>query len=96
MLTRLLAAATLAAAVLPHTVCAQTIYPLDRAEILSGARFDLKVEFPGAPVRDAVTVTVNGQDAAKVFSARARSMFGVTSAGQRYSIIGKSGTGRSP
>ena len=51
MLTRLVAAATLAAAVLPQTVCAQTIYPLNRAEILSGARFDLKVEFPGAPVR---------------------------------------------
>ena len=25
---------------------AQTIYPIDRAEILSGARFDFKVEFP--------------------------------------------------
>ena len=32
---------------------AQTIYPLDRAEILAGARFDLKVEFPGAPARGA-------------------------------------------
>jgi alkaline phosphatase len=68
MLTRLLAAAALSAAVLPHTVCAQTIYPLTRAEILSGARFDFKVEFPGAPARDAVSVTVNGEDAAKVFS----------------------------
>ena len=28
---------------------AQTIYPLTRAEILAGAKFDLKVEFPGAP-----------------------------------------------
>ena len=28
---------------------AQTIYPLNRAEILAGSRFDLKVEFPGAP-----------------------------------------------
>ena len=30
---------------------AQTIYPLTRAEILAGARFDLKVEFPGAPAQ---------------------------------------------
>ena len=28
---------------------AQTIYPLNRAHILSGAAFDLKVEFPGSP-----------------------------------------------
>src|SRR6476660_4584852 len=28
---------------------AQTIYPLNRAEFLAGARFDLKVEFPVAP-----------------------------------------------
>ena len=27
-------------------ILAQTIYPIDRAEILAGARFDLKVEFP--------------------------------------------------
>jgi alkaline phosphatase len=45
---------------------AQTIYPIDRAEILAGARFDLKVEFPGAPAASAVRVTVDGQDAATV------------------------------
>ena len=28
---------------------AQTIYPLTRAEILAGSKFDLKVEFPGMP-----------------------------------------------
>jgi alkaline phosphatase len=43
---------------------AQTIYPLDRAEMLAGARFDLKVEFPGAPPQSAVRVTINGTDAA--------------------------------
>jgi alkaline phosphatase len=46
--------------------CAQTIYPLDRAEILSGAKFDLKVEFPGAPAQGAVRVTINGTDAARI------------------------------
>jgi alkaline phosphatase len=45
---------------------AQTIYPLNRAEILSGARFDLKVEFPGSPAQSAVKVTINGEDAAAV------------------------------
>ena len=45
---------------------AQTIYPLNRAEILAGARFDLKVEFPGAPAADAIHVTINGEDAASV------------------------------
>src|SRR5262245_32740195 len=43
---------------------AQTIYPLNRAEILAGTRFDLKVEFPGAPEQSAVRVTINGQDPA--------------------------------
>jgi alkaline phosphatase len=47
-------------------VCAQTIYPLNRAEILAGSRFDLKVEFPGAPDQAATHVTINGQDPASV------------------------------
>jgi alkaline phosphatase len=34
---------------------AQTIYPLNRAEILSGSRFDLKVEFPGAPPASSIS-----------------------------------------
>jgi alkaline phosphatase len=50
----------------PGLVPAQTIYPLNRAEILAGARFDLKVEFAGAPAADAVRVTINGEDAAAV------------------------------
>src|SRR5215472_2604490 len=45
---------------------AQTIYPLNRAEILSGSKFDLKVEFPGAPPAAAVRVRINGADAASV------------------------------
>lgn len=45
---------------------AQTIFPIDRAEILAGSKFDLKVEFPGAPAATAAKVTVNGEDAAKV------------------------------
>ena len=41
---------------------AQTVYPIDRAEILIGARFDLKVEFDSQIDRTKVTVTINGRD----------------------------------
>ena len=44
----------------------QTIYPIDKAHILTGATFDLKVEFPGAPSAADLKVTINGEDAAKV------------------------------
>src|SRR6185503_161259 len=46
---------------------AQTIYPLTRAEILVGAKFDFKVEFPTTTAPKDVKVTVNGRDAAQVF-----------------------------
>ena len=51
---------------LSQSAFGQTIYPLNRAEILSGSRFDFKVEFPGSPARDAVSVTINGEDAVKL------------------------------
>src|SRR5215510_6714384 len=53
---------------------AQTIYPINRAEILIGAKFDLKVEFPGAPPAGALRVTINGQDAATVIGKSASVM----------------------
>ncbi len=46
--------------------CAQTIYPINKAEILAGAKFDMKVEFPGSPPQSGVKVTINGQDVASV------------------------------
>ena len=61
MLFRFALAAALFAA---PAAMAQTIYPLTRAEILAGSRFDLKVEFPGTPA--ASRVTINGRDAAEV------------------------------
>jgi len=61
------AAACLAAALFVAPAAAQTIYPIDRAEILAGAKFDLKVEFPGLAKPDALSVTVNGEDYAKTF-----------------------------
>ncbi|MGY2902374.1 alkaline phosphatase [Bradyrhizobium sp. URHC0002] len=46
---------------------AQTIYPIDRAEILAGAQFDFKVEFPDKVDPAKLKVTVNGQDYAAAF-----------------------------
>ena len=46
---------------------AQTIYPIDRADILAGSRFDFKVEFPGLQKADSAQATINGEPYAKVF-----------------------------
>lgn len=56
----------LVAASLSATAVAQSIYPISRAEILAGARFDFKVEFPGVVNADAVSVSINGQDYRRV------------------------------
>ena len=65
-LTTAAAYAGLALAPVAAPAAAQTIYPINRAQILTGAAFDLKVEFPGAPASADVKVTINGDDAAKV------------------------------
>ncbi|MGN8546271.1 alkaline phosphatase [Bradyrhizobium sp. 13971] len=46
---------------------AQTIYPIDRADILVGAKFDFKVELPGVVDQAKLKVTLNGADYAAVF-----------------------------
>lgn len=46
---------------------AQAVYPIDRTEILSGARFDFKVEFPDRVEADKIKVLVNGEDYAAAF-----------------------------
>ena len=51
-----------AALVMPGAASAQVLYPIDRAEILAGSRFDLKVEFPAVADPARVRVTINGQD----------------------------------
>ncbi|MGE0765507.1 MAG: hypothetical protein AB7L90_03500 [Hyphomicrobiaceae bacterium] len=43
------------------TAWAQTIYPLGRAEILAGSRFDFKVEIDGAVAGEPLTVTIGGR-----------------------------------
>ena len=49
------------------SLSAQTIYPIDRAEILAGALFDFKVEFPGPVDPARLKVTLNGADYAVAF-----------------------------
>src|SRR5215475_1721913 len=47
---------------------AQSIYPVNRTEILVGAKFDLKVELAGTVAAEDIKVTINGRDAAAVFN----------------------------
>lgn len=63
---RAIAALPLAAFVLVSPAAAQTIYPLDRADILASAKFDFKVEFPGLQKSDTAAITINGEPYAKV------------------------------
>ena len=48
-------------------VSAQTIFPINHADILAGSHFDFKVEFPGVVDPTSVSVKVNGQGHARVF-----------------------------
>ncbi len=66
----LLASAMLAIAISASS--AQTVYPVDRAGILAGARFDVKVEFPGLVAPDDTMLTVNGADHAAIFGKAAQ------------------------
>ena len=62
-----LAAATLIVLLTGYHGVAQTIYPIDRAAILAGSRFDFKVEFPDRIDPSKLKVTVNGEDHAAAF-----------------------------
>ena len=66
-------------------VAGQTIYPINRAEILEGSRFDFKVEFPNAPASGDVTVTINGKPAAEVLGRS--TVFMQSEEGQRHSAM---------
>ncbi len=61
------AAVAVATLLSTSSVWAQTVYPIDRAEILSGARFDFKVEFPDRVEAEKIKVLVNGEDYAAAF-----------------------------
>ncbi len=61
------AAACFAISIAGSASSAQTIYPIDRAEILSGAQFDFKIEFSGLADPTKISVFLNGEDYAKAF-----------------------------
>jgi len=63
----LAAAAGIAISMVGSASSAQSVYPIDRADILVGARFDFKVEFAGLADPTKVSVTVNGKDHAELF-----------------------------
>lgn len=62
---RALTAISFLAFSLAAPAAAQTIYPIDRADILAGSHFDFKVEFPDLQ-KPNVAVTINGEPYAKV------------------------------
>lgn len=64
---RKLLAAFVATTVLAGAANAATVYPLDRATILTGSPFDFKVEFKNVVKPEDVKITVNGQDYKAVF-----------------------------
>src|SRR3979409_2703738 len=57
----------LSAFLAPSAGPAQTGYPIDGADIFAGARVDFKVEFPGLVDPAKLSVTLNGEDHAKLF-----------------------------
>jgi alkaline phosphatase len=63
----LAATALIAALLAAPAASAQTVYPIDRADILVGSRFDFKVEFPALVDPAKVAVTLNGKDLAQIF-----------------------------
>ncbi len=66
-MTKLVAAIPLAILLSASPSVAQTVYPIDRAEILAGAQFDFKVEFPDKVDPAKLKVTVDGEDYSAVF-----------------------------
>src|SRR6478752_1419516 len=66
MRTVLAAVAGIAISMAASAGSAQTVYPIDRADILTGARFDFKVEFAGLADPAKISVTLNGKDYAQV------------------------------
>jgi alkaline phosphatase len=63
---KFLTVALVLAAIAVAPLAALNVYPIDRAEILAGAKFDFKVELYGVQDESAVTLTINGKSAEKV------------------------------
>lgn len=69
---RTILAALFTTTVLAGGAQAATVYPLDRATILTGSPFDFKVELKSVVKPEDVKITVNGQDYKAVFGSQAQ------------------------
>src|ERR1700716_928863 len=67
MRTVLAAVAGIAISMAASAGSAQQVYPIDRADILTGARFDFKVEFASLADPTKISITLNGKDYVEVF-----------------------------
>jgi len=63
--------AALMAGALVGSLAALNVFPIDKAEILAGAKFDFKVELYGVQDESGVTLTINGKTADKVLGKKA-------------------------
>ncbi|PZU81594.1 MAG: alkaline phosphatase [Shinella sp.] len=83
---RTLFAALVASTMLAGAANAATVYPLDRATILSGSPFDFKVELKNVVKPEDVKITVNGQDYKSVLGTEAE--FVAEEKGKEDKILG--------
>jgi alkaline phosphatase len=66
-MTRTFIAAAGALLLSSTALSAQTIYPIDRADILAGSKFDFKVELPEKIAASDIKVTINSADQSAAF-----------------------------
>lgn len=85
---RTIIAALIATTALVSGAHAATVYPLDRATILTGSPFDFKVEFKAVVKPEDVKITVNGQDYKAVLGAEAQ--FVAEEKGKEDKVLGSS------
>src|SRR5258708_7815683 len=89
-------AIVIALLVLAPPAPAQTIYPIDRAAILQGAKFDFKVEFPSLVNQPDLKLTINGADYATALGGAGQFIadedgLGASSIVLRDATLGKAG-----
>ncbi|BCH64905.1 alkaline phosphatase [Agrobacterium vitis] len=83
---RTILAALFTTTVLAGGAQAATVYPLDRATILTGSPFDFKVELKSVVKPEDVKITVNGQDYKAVFGSQAQ--FTAEEKGKEDKVLG--------
>lgn len=76
--------------VLPDGGRAAAVYPIDRATMLAGALFDLKVEFDKTVPESAISLAVNGSDYTQTFKGEARYVADEEGKGSAFILRGAS------